>query len=127
MSEQTATVDGLMALVRDAIERVGRTADPDIGYMPNTTPQQSAIRAYAERLAASPVVQAVPPADASRDEWIAAVRKVWLAARSDAYLTSIPSHWLEAMRDAALSALPAAPGAEPVQRPSDNLPSGSQA
>lgn len=38
------------------------------------------------------------PADATPDEWAAAVRKVFTTARGDAFLESIPSHWLEAMR-----------------------------
>jgi hypothetical protein len=68
MSEQTATVDGLMALVEqfgayrwgtgvaEESKRVVLAANED----ERAVGVRDAIRAYAERLAASPAVQAVP-------------------------------------------------------------------
>lgn len=49
------------------------------------------------------------PADATPDEWRAAVQRVYTAARGDKFLEHIPSHWLEAMRDALLAAATVCP------------------
>jgi hypothetical protein len=44
------------------------------------------------------------PADATPEEWIAAVKLTFATARALSSLQGIPSHWLEAMRDYALPA-----------------------
>jgi hypothetical protein len=78
--------------------------------LPADMPRSEAVAAEPGWFAAQPTSAApARPADASAQEWAAAVRLTFATARGLSCLQGIPSHWLEAMREFSLAAAPCAP------------------
>lgn len=114
---QRETVEGLMKLTQDMLDRACAVADADIGYTPSMATELSAIRAYAERLA-SPA-EVVPPPGYAVVPLEPTKEMVREFCRADANAYNSPEHLIALYRAmlaaapvASLSAAPVAPQAQ---------------